>query len=129
MMTQLRNGVPRTPRQAAACSGPIDALLDPELFKAIGDTTRARLLGCMIKCGRPCGVGEVAECCSVDLSVVSRHLRLLERSGWLESTKKGREVRYAVRCAALCATLRRLADELESCCGVGSSQGGCCGGT
>ena len=69
-----------TPRRAANCCGPIDDLLDPELFRALGDPTRLLLLACLAKCGRACSVTEIAECCSVDLSVVSRHLALLERA-------------------------------------------------
>ncbi len=119
-----------SPKQAAACCRPVDDLLDPDLFKALCDPTRAKLLGCLIKCGRACSVGEVAECCSVDLSVVSRHLQMLERAGILESEKTGRSVSYGVRYAHLCQTLRGLADAIEQCCPAdqaGACAGGCCG--
>jgi len=117
MMTQIRkHQVPATPKQAARRSGPLDALLDPVLFKAISDPTRAVLLGCIAKCGRACSVGEVAECCSVDFSVVSRHLSLLARAGVLEASKSGRTVSYRVRYAELSRSLRSLADALEACC-------------
>ncbi|MCX5689786.1 MAG: hypothetical protein NTV94_08405, partial [Planctomycetota bacterium] len=56
------------------------------------------------------------ECCSVDLSVVSRHLQMLARTGVLESVKSGRTVSYAVRYVHLCQTLRTLADAIEECC-------------
>ncbi len=128
-MTQLRKQRPRTPRQAAGCGGPIDGLLDPGLFKALCDPTRVLLLGCLIKCGRACSVGEVAECCSVDLSVVSRHLRMLEGAGVLHSVKDGRTVSYIVRFGHLCTTLRMLADAIEKCCPDGTSStctGACC---
>src|SRR5271154_3181711 len=97
IMTQITKYKPRTPKQAAACCGPIDDLLDPELFKGLCDPTRLSLLGCLAKCGRPCSVSELAECCSVDFSVVSRHLALLERSGIVESSKDGRTVFYTVK--------------------------------
>ncbi|MCA9245173.1 MAG: helix-turn-helix transcriptional regulator, partial [Phycisphaerales bacterium] len=70
----------------------MDRQLDTDLFKALGDPTRARLLACLLKCGRPCSVTEVAECCAVDFSVVARHLGLLARVGVLDSEKKGRTV-------------------------------------
>jgi ArsR family transcriptional regulator len=105
----------------------VDALLDPDLFKALCDPTRVKLLACMVKCARPCNVGEVGECCDVDLSVVSRHLAFLERSGVLSSTKKGRVVTYAVRSADLCKSLRDLADAIESCCPPGACSQGACG--
>lgn len=129
MMTQMNNeSRPTTPKQAAACCGPLDELLDPELFKAFSDPTRVSLLACIAKCGRGCSVGEVAECCSVDFSVVSRHLALLARSGVLEATKRGRTVFYSVRYSELCGSLRALADAIERCCPTseGACGDGCC---
>jgi ArsR family transcriptional regulator len=117
-----------SPKQAAACCRPVDDLLDPELFKALCDPTRAKLLSCLIKCGRPCSVSEVAECCSVDFSVVSRHLAMLDRAGVLAATKEGRTVFYAVQYEELCQTLRRLADAVEECAPTArASKGACCG--
>ena len=119
------NRRPATPAKAAACCRPIDKWLDPELFKALSDPTRVSLLACLAKCGRPCSVGEVAECCSVDFSVVSRHLAALADAGALESEKKGRTVFYRVRFRELAAALRALSDAIEDCC---PDQGrACCG--
>jgi ArsR family transcriptional regulator len=119
---------PATPKHAAACRRPIDTLLRPDLFRALCDPTRASLVACIAKCGRGCSVGEVAECCSVDLSVVSRHLALLADAGVLESRKEGRVVFYAVRYGELTSTLRALADAIDECSGDGSGGGGCCDG-
>jgi ArsR family transcriptional regulator len=129
-MTQVSKRKPITPKQALARGGPIDDLLDPELFKSLADPTRAKLLACMIKCSRGCTVTEVAECCHVDFSVVSRHLQQLQRSGLLEATKLGRSVTYTVRYAHLCTTLRALANAIENCCPSDQAEscaGGCCG--
>ena len=115
-MMQIKDSWPATPKQAAARTGEVDKQLDPALFKALSDPTRRLLLACIAKCGRGCSVGEVAECCSVDFSVVSRHLAILEEAGALESTKEGRVVRYRVRYAELAASFRALADALEACC-------------
>jgi ArsR family transcriptional regulator len=106
---------PRSPREAVACCRAVDDLLDPTLFKALGDPTRTLILGCLIKCGRACAVGEIAECCSVDLSVVSRHLQTLDRAGLVESSRCGRNRSYLVRYASLCSQLRGLADSIEEC--------------
>ena len=106
---------PRTPRQAAACCQPVDDLLEPALFKALGDPTRVRLLACVAKCGRACSVSEVAECCSVDLSVVSRHLQALARAGLIEPSRSGRTVSYAVRYSEVVAKFRALADAIQEC--------------
>ena len=124
-MTQLSKLRPATPKQAAARRHAIDRQLDPVLFKALSDPTRVSLLACIAKCGRGCSVGEVAECCSVDLSVVSRHLALLAQAGVLEAEKEGRVVRYRVRYAELSTALRSLADTLDQCCPGDSGSCGC----
>lgn len=116
MMTQVRKRrPPANPKHAAACCGPIDQALDPALFKALADPTRVLLLACIAKCGRGCSVGEVAECCAVDVSVVSRHLSLLARSGVLQATKQGRSVLYSVPYESLGRRLRAIAEALEEC--------------
>lgn len=127
MQTKKRR--PMTPKQAAACCRPVDELLDPALFKALGDPTRTRLLGCLVKCGRACTVTEVAACCSVDLSVVSRHLAALARAGLLEARRQGRTAAYSVRYSRLCGLLRSLADAIEECApeAEGCCSGGRCG--
>jgi len=128
MMTQISNNLARNPRQAARRVGPLDRALEPALFKALCDPTRARLLACLAKCGRACSVGEVAECCSVDFSVVSRHLALLARAGVVESIKQGRTVMYVVRFAELSRSLRALADAFDACCPASAcgDSGTCC---
>lgn len=120
---------PGTPREAAGCVRPVDEWLDAGVFRALGEPTRALLFACIAKCGRACSVGEVAGCCAVDLSVVSRHLALMAAAGVLEAKKEGRTVRYGVRYGALCGALRSLADAIEEC-GAGCGEacaGGCCG--
>lgn len=113
---------PATPRQAARKRAPVDRLLDPELFKALSDPTRVKLLACVLKCSRPCSVTEVAACCSVDFSVVARHLTTLARVGLLEATKEGRTVWYAPCSDSLASRLRQLADAVDAC-----SANSCCG--
>jgi DNA-binding transcriptional ArsR family regulator len=125
MMTQVRKLMPATPKQAAARKSPLDERLDPALFKALSDPTRVALLACIAKCGRGCSVSEVAECTSVDFSVVSRHLAALAQAGVLEGSKEGRTVRYRVRYTHLSSALRSLADALEECCPAGSAACGC----
>lgn len=103
------------PLEALQCCGPIDDLLDAEFFKALGEPTRLKLLSCLAKCGRSCSVTELTECCSVDLSVVSRHLVVLEKAGILTATKEGRTVFYAVRYKHLTDAFRALAEAVEGC--------------
>ncbi|MBK7403035.1 MAG: helix-turn-helix transcriptional regulator [Phycisphaerales bacterium] len=134
MMTQVTKRsnpapkAPRSPKQAARRRAAVDKLLDPDLFKAFADPTRVKLLTCLIKCGRRCSVTEVAECCSVDFSVVARHLALLAGVGALEATKEGRTMWYAPRCNDLSHRLRALADAIDEWCGSACEQNCGCEG-
>ena len=107
---------PKSPKAAASLAGVIDDLLAVELFRALSDPTRNMILSCLAKCGRPCSVSEIAECCHVDLSVVSRHLSILATADILESTKDGRTVFYSVRYEDVIAFLRNLAQAFDNCC-------------
>lgn len=114
-MTQVCK-IPNSPKAAASLLGEIDELLAVKLFRALSDPTRNKLLACLAKCGRPCTVSEVAECCHVDLSVVSRHLSILGAADILESFKEGRTVFYVVKYEAVTSLLRNLAQAFEDCC-------------
>ncbi|RMD62686.1 MAG: transcriptional regulator [Planctomycetota bacterium] len=102
-----------TPSQANQQRTKLDELLDPALFKALGEPRRAQLLSCLLKCSRPCSVSELAACCSVDFSTVARHLSTLARAGLASAVKKGRVVWYEVDGASLASRLRALADAVE----------------
>ena len=106
--------IPETPKQAATRRTPLDRALDQELFKALSDATRLRLLSCLASCRRKCTVGEMAECCSVDYSVVARHLGLLHRTGLLDAERVGREVWYSVRATEMADRFSQLASLFES---------------
>jgi ArsR family transcriptional regulator len=101
--------------------------LDAGLFKALGDPTRLHLLACLAGCCRACTVSEVAACCEVDLSVVSRHLSQLEAAGVLTSEKRGKSVLYTVAYGALSEALRRLSEAVEGCDPVNRAAGCRCG--
>jgi len=102
-----------SPKQAVRRRARFDRLLDPELLKALAEPTRARLLSCLLKCGRPCSVTEVAACCSLDFSMVARHLSTMARAGLLSSEKMGRTVWYEADGPALAARFRELADAID----------------
>jgi len=112
-MASVNKRRPPSPRQAFRRRSRLDRLLDPELLKAVAEPTRARLLSCLLKCGRPCSVTEVAECCSIDFSMVARHLATMARAGLLSSEKKGRTTWYAADADALAARFRELADAID----------------
>ena len=103
-----------TPKLAAQRRTQFDGVLDPQRFKALAEPTRARLLSCLLKCGRPCSVTEVAECCSIDFSMVARHLATLARAGLLDAEKQGRTVWYSANADALATWFRDLAESVEA---------------
>lgn len=119
---------PKSPKSAAARRHPIDDALSPELFKALADPTRASLLACLAKCRRGCTVGEVAECCDIDLSVVSRHLAALAEARVLNGEKRGRTMLYTFNAQQLASQLRTLADAIDDCRALDDSSS-CCIGT
>ena len=126
-MQVSRPPAPRTPRSAARRRDALDGLLDPAFFAALSDPNRARIVACVARCRRACSVGEIAGCCALDLSVVSRHLKTLAAAGILGSEKDGRSVRFHLRSADLAARLRNLADRIEAGAPCDAGEG-CCDG-
>lgn len=98
------------------CCSQLDSALDPLFFKALSDPTRIQVLLCLVRCCDPQTVTDVARCCSVDMSVVSRHLATLRDAGVLSVEKQGRQMRYAVRYRELARRLRSLAEAVDRCC-------------
>jgi ArsR family transcriptional regulator, arsenate/arsenite/antimonite-responsive transcriptional repressor len=99
------------------CCQPLDSVLSPKLFKALCDPNRIAILVRLAETCGPCTVSQVAGCCPVDLSVVSRHLAQLRDAGILHAEKRGKEVHYSFRARELVSTLRAIADAIERCCG------------
>ncbi|MEE1928804.1 metalloregulator ArsR/SmtB family transcription factor [Streptomyces sp. TRM 70351] len=93
--------------------GDLSAVLSHQLFRALGDPTRIRLVDLLAERCRACSVSELADCLDVDLSVVSRHLALLRAAGVLRAAKQGRTVLYEIQFDALAESLRGIADALE----------------
>lgn len=111
-MAQISN----YPLGGARCCRRLERSVEPAFFRALSDPTRLELLVQLAGCRRPCTVGELAGCCPVDLSVVSRHLATLRDAGLVEAEKRGKEVYYAVKVREVSETLRCIADALEGCC-------------
>ena len=63
-----------------------DAKLD-ELFSALGDTTRRRILARLAR--GPASITELAAPFSMTLPAVSKHLRVLERAGLMRRERDG----------------------------------------
>ncbi len=99
--------------EKSVCCPELESLLSPEWFKALADGNRVSLLIELARCGRPCSVSELSNCCAVDFSVVSRHLKILQAAGIVSAEKDGKQVMYTARVADLIGLLRKLADSLE----------------
>lgn len=102
-------------RRRKPTSRALDRALDTELFKALSDPTRLGLLACLVKCARPCSVSELAECCSVDFSVVTRHLAHLRAAGLVSMRKSGRTVWYTPLSDDLARRFAGLAEAVAAC--------------
>ena len=84
------------------------------LLKALGEYNRLSLVYELCKCKSPKNAMCLCECCSVDASGVSRHLKILAQQGVLNVEKKGREVSYSLNREEVCRNLRELADIVEN---------------
>jgi ArsR family transcriptional regulator len=119
MMTQMRKRETQR-RNAAGCCADIGELMQPSFFKALSDPNRIAILARLATSCSACTVSEIADCCPVNVSVVSRHLAMLRDAGILAARKEGKQVYYSVRYAALADSLRQIADGIEACCPVES---------
>lgn len=85
-----------------------------DLLKALGEFNRLTLVYRLCNCPTPQNVMCLCECCSVDASVVSRHLKTLTQAGILTLNKNGRERSYSLDRANVAARLRELANKIEA---------------
>ncbi len=111
MMTQMSKQLPAS--ASRRCCERVACCVEPALFRALGDPTRAALFVMLAGCREPCTVSCIAECCPIDLSVVSRHLAILRDAGLLSAERRGKEVLYRVRHRDVAAMLRRAADAID----------------
>ncbi len=113
----LAVATPRDKRTAAPCDPDeaLRALLQPEFFRSLSDPTRLQVLHRLSLASSPQTVTEVAGCCGVHLSGVSRHLAALRDAGVVQAHKHGREVRYAIDCDRLSTFFEDLAAAFAGC--------------
>lgn len=100
----------------ARCRDALENTLRPELFKALCDPVRISIVANLAAREDESSVSDIAECCGIDFSGVSRHLKILRDAGVLSATREGRHVYYALDCAELATSLRGMADALDACC-------------
>jgi len=98
------------------CCRSLERFLEPDTFKALGDPSRAALLLRLAGADGPQTVTQLAAELPIDVSVVSRHLKLLKEIGVVAAERHGKEIRHRLQCGDLVHKLRNLADALEACC-------------
>ncbi len=89
--------------QSSSLAEVVDSVLG-----ALADPTRRRLLDAMSESGQATA-SRLAGGLPISRQAVVKHLAVLDAAGLVESTKVGREVRYAVRPEALDRTARWMA--------------------
>lgn len=88
------------------------ATLEPEVFAALADPTRWQVLRLLGEGGGGTATTLAAEL-PVSRPAVIKHLAVLERAGFVEARRAGREVRYAARPQRLHEAARSL-DEVAA---------------
>ena len=83
------------------------------LLKALGEYNRLSLVYELCGCEKPENAMCLSECCSVDASLASRHLKTLVQEGIVQMERKGRERLYSLNRKDVAQRLRRLADQIE----------------
>lgn len=109
------NGSLESCNVSEACCDELSQQLRPELFKALADPVRITLVCRLAVATEAMTVSDVADCCGVHLSGVSRHLSTLHDAGIVQRERVGREARYRLDCAGLATTLRAAARALDAC--------------
>ncbi|GGK91891.1 ArsR/SmtB family transcription factor [Nocardia jinanensis] len=81
--------------------------VDDELWSAIGDPTRRRMLDLLLAAGDGTATG-LSERLPVTRQAVAKHLGVLDRAGLVHATPTGRERRYRVDEAQLTRAVAQL---------------------
>jgi ArsR family transcriptional regulator, cadmium/lead-responsive transcriptional repressor len=92
-----------------------DASDDDDLWEAMADPTRRKLLDLLVARGQSTATTLTADM-PVSRQAISKHLSLLQRVGLIDGHRQGREVRYEVReqrLAEATAALSEVADRWD----------------
>ena len=92
----------------------LDIQEQADFLKALGEFNRLSLVYKLCQCSTPQNAMCLCECCNVDASVVSRHLKILAQEGVVKLEKKGRERTYTLDRENVVKTLRELANQIEN---------------
>ena len=99
---------------------PLKTQQTANLLKALGEFNRLSLVYKLCQCQDPQNAMGLCQCCDVDASVASRHLKILAQEGIVCCERRGRERTYTLNREELAESLRALADKIE---GISSKKG------
>ena len=85
-----------------------------DLLRALGEFNRLSMVYELCQCEKPQNAMCLCECCSVDASVASRHLKVLAEQDVVQLERKGRERIYSLNRSGVAQRLRALADQIDS---------------
>jgi DNA-binding transcriptional ArsR family regulator len=102
--------MPASPRSPRAGKSAVDADIDAdeELWAAVADPSRRRLLDVLVALGEATPTVLAREL-PFSRQAVAKHLAVLERAGLVESRRQGREVRYVIGAERLAAATQAMA--------------------
>ncbi len=96
-----------------------------DVFKALGDPTRIRIVEMLAENGEMC-VCKIYEALNMTQPAISHHLAILKHAGLVQSRKQGQWVHYSLCCNMLSemplAFLRDLVEKLDQAIASGK----CC---
>jgi ArsR family transcriptional regulator, arsenate/arsenite/antimonite-responsive transcriptional repressor len=108
---------------AIACCAPLgapvldedEAVATAELFRALGDPARVRIVNLLATSSEPVCACELYEPLGLSQPTVSHHLKKLVEAGLLEREQRGKWAFFSLRREAV-ETLAAVADLKEVCC-------------
>jgi ArsR family transcriptional regulator, arsenate/arsenite/antimonite-responsive transcriptional repressor len=109
--------------EPVACCGPLagailsdeEAAATADVFKALADPARVRIVNVLATSGQPVCVCHLVEPLGLSQPTVSHHLKKLTEAGLLDREQRGRWAYYALRPQAV-DTLAAVVDMKGACC-------------
>jgi ArsR family transcriptional regulator, arsenate/arsenite/antimonite-responsive transcriptional repressor len=109
--------------EAVACCAPLgaevlsddEATATAELFRALGDPARVRIVNVVARSDEPVCACELYEPLGLSQPTVSHHLKKLVEAGLLEREQRGKWAYFSLRREAV-ETLAAVADLKGACC-------------
>jgi ArsR family transcriptional regulator, arsenate/arsenite/antimonite-responsive transcriptional repressor len=109
--------------EPVACCGPLagaslsddEAAATADLFKALADPARVRIVNVLATTGEPVCVCHLVEPLGLSQPTVSHHLKKLTEAGLLDREQRGKWAYYALRPQAV-DTLAAVVDLKGACC-------------